>query len=60
MRVRTAAAIFALVAGLAVLGLVVWTLVGMIQSARRRARSSVDETSGEASGRSKDGSGDDP
>jgi hypothetical protein len=36
--VRTGAAIFALLAGLAVLGLLIWTLVGMIRSASRRSR----------------------
>jgi len=60
VRVRTAAAIFALVAGLAVLGLMVWTLVGMIRSATKRARGSADETSGDGSARLKNGSGDEP
>jgi len=39
--VRTGAAIFALTAGLAVIGLMVWTLVGMIRSASRRSRAAA-------------------
>jgi hypothetical protein len=38
VRVRTGAAIFAVVAGLAVVGLMAWTLVGMVRSASRRSR----------------------
>ena len=43
---RPAAEIFALVAGLAVLGLAIWTLVGMFRSAARRGqRRDADVTS---------------
>jgi hypothetical protein len=55
--VRTGAAIFALVAGLAVLGLMAWTLVGMIRSASRRARAPAQEPPDDIESESRNGNG---
>ena len=47
---RTAAEIFVLVAGLAVLGLAIWTLVGMVRSAARRGERPDADFTGDAGG----------
>jgi len=59
VRVRTGAAIFAVLAGLAVLGLMGWTLVGMIRSASRRSRGPALPPPADAERGSQNGAGDD-
>jgi len=59
VRVRTGAAIFALLAGLAVLGLMGWTLVGMIRSASRRSRGPVPPPPADSERGSHNGAGED-
>jgi len=57
--VRTAAAIFAIVAGLTVLGLMAWTLAGMVRSRSRRSNEQLGRRD-DAGSESRNGSDGDP